>query len=31
VTGQMDDRRAHWTTFSTVVVSTGISMLSDIV
>src|SRR3982750_1541702 len=25
VTGQIDDRRAHWTIFSTVVVRTGIS------
>src|SRR3954447_11166090 len=25
VTGQMDDRRAHWTIFSTVVVRTGMS------
>src|SRR5438105_2510423 len=25
VTGQMDERRAHWTIFSTVVVRTGIS------
>src|SRR5262245_38649061 len=31
VTGQIDDRRAHCTTFSTVVVRTGISMLSAIV
>src|SRR3954466_14657587 len=29
VTGQIDDRRAHWTIFSTVVVSTGISKWSD--
>src|SRR5215475_6808056 len=26
VTGQMDERRAHWTIFSTVVVRTGISV-----
>src|SRR5213596_2318659 len=31
VTGQMDDRRAHCTIFSTVVVSTGISASSRIV
>src|SRR5512134_2675644 len=28
VTGQIDERRAHWTTFSTVVVRTGISISS---
>src|SRR5438067_13903910 len=26
VTGQIDERRAHWTIFSTVVVRTGISV-----
>src|SRR5947199_9949522 len=31
VTGQMDDRRAHCTIFSTVVVSTGMSASSPIV
>src|SRR5215468_9779836 len=31
VTGQMDDRRAHCTIFSTVVVRTGISASSPIV
>src|SRR6516164_8414460 len=30
VTGQMDERRAHWTIFSTVVVRTGISASSPI-
>src|SRR5258705_11325711 len=30
VTGQIDDRRAHCTIFSTLVVSTGISMSGDI-
>jgi hypothetical protein len=29
VTGQIDERRAHWTIFSTLVVKTGISK-SDI-
>jgi hypothetical protein len=31
VTGQMDDRRAHWTIFSTVVVNTGISDSSPMI
>src|SRR4029453_17392101 len=31
VTGQIEDRRAHCTPFSTVVVSTGISRCSDII